>query len=134
MENLTDIRKRIKARRGRASRRLHGWSFAKLRTFVTYKAEAKGVAVVFIDPRHTSQTCRKCGYQHRSNRKTQSMFECRGCGYTVNADLNASFNIRNKHLGIFGKPLDARPPSVGPTSRKTQCGRPKGAARKSPHS
>ncbi len=61
LENLTDIRSRVKAMH-RFNRRLHGWSFAQLRAFVAYKAEAVGVRVVFIDPRHTSQTCSKCGH------------------------------------------------------------------------
>ena len=130
LENLTDVRKRIKGRGSKQRRRLHGWSFAQLRGFVTYKAEAAGVRVPFIDPRHTSQTCSQCGYQHRSNRKSQSLFHCRSCGFTLDADLNAARNIRAKHLGIFGIPLDARPPSTGPTSHKTQCGGAKAATRK----
>jgi IS605 OrfB family transposase len=121
LEDLTDIRKRIKARK-KQRRRLHGWRFAQLRNFVSYKAEAKGVLVVFIDPRHTSQTCSCCGHQHRSNRRSQSLFKCRSCGFILNADLNAARNIRAKHLGSFGTPLAARPPSTGPTSLKAQCG------------
>ena len=58
--------------------------------------------VVAIDPRHTSQKCAKCGYQSRSNRKTQALFLCKGCGYQLNADLNASYNIRSKHLASVG--------------------------------
>jgi hypothetical protein len=37
-----------------------GWSFYQLQRFIRYKAESLGVAVVFIDPRHTSQCCSKC--------------------------------------------------------------------------
>jgi transposase len=58
--------------------------------------------VVAIDPRHTSQTCSKCGYQSRSNRKTQALFLCKACGYQLNADLNAAYNIRSKHLASVG--------------------------------
>jgi putative transposase len=58
VENLTNIRTRVK-QRGRAQRRrLHSWSFTQLRGFLTYKAEAACCRVVGIDPRHTSQTCR----------------------------------------------------------------------------
>lgn len=130
LENLTDIRNGAKARGKRQRRRLHAWSFAQLRAFVSYKAEAKGVRVEFIDPRHTSQTCSRCGHQHRSNRKSQSLFQCRRCGFSLNADLNAARNVRAKHLGIFGKPLDARLPSTNPTGRKAQGGGPQGATRK----
>lgn len=133
LENLTDIRKRVKARK-RQRRRLHSWSFAQLKSFVAYKAENVGTRVVMIDPRHTSQCCSKCGHIHRNNRTTQSLFRCAKCEFSLNADLNAAINIRRKHLGTFGIPLRARLSSTSPTSRKTQCGRPKGATCKSmPH-
>ena len=105
LENLKNIRDTSKMGRGKKEskkrdnkRRLHSWSFAQLYSFVEYKAQARGVRVVKIDPRHTSQTCSKCGYQARNNRCSQSVFHCRSCGYQLNADLNASFNIREKYL------------------------------------
>ena len=76
-ENLKDIRAtsylgRSKQKKNvETKRRFHSWSFAQLHTFVAYKAEARGVNVVKIDPRHTSQTYSKCGHQHRSNRRSQ---------------------------------------------------------------
>lgn len=110
IENLTEIRTRVKARRGEAKRRLHSWSFAQLRSFLSYKAEAKGISVVAVDPRHTSQRCCKCGHIERANRKTQSLFECKCCGFRHNADLNASKNIRDKHLvGWATRPSSALP-------------------------
>jgi transposase len=89
-------------------RRLHSWSFAQFHSFLSYKAQERGIQVVKIDPRHTSQTCSKCGYQARNNRRSQSLFLCRQCGYCLNADLNASYNIRNKYvasLADFGTSL-----------------------------
>lgn len=130
LENLKDIRKRVRGRKGRQQRRLHGWSFAQLGGFVAYKAEAKGAQVALIDPRHTSQTCSRCGHQHRSNRKTQSLFKCRQCSFTLNADLNAARNVRAKHLGVFGIPLDVRSLSTDPTSLTTQGGGASAATRK----
>jgi putative transposase len=108
LENLTNIRERVTHRKGEGQRRMHSWSFAQLFGFITYKAEARGIRVVKVDPRHTSQTCSRCGYQHRSNRRSQSLFLCRKCGYCLNADLNASLNIREKYiasLADFGIPL-----------------------------
>ena len=105
LENLKNIRDTSKMGRGKKEskkrdhkRRLHSWSFAQLYSFVEYKAQACGIRVVKIDPRHTSQTCSKCGYQARTNRRSQSVFHCRSCGYQLNADLNASLNIREKYL------------------------------------
>ncbi len=98
LENLTNIRECSKIKHTETKRRLHSWSFAQLFGFIAYKAEARGMQVVKIDPRHTSQTCSKCGFQHRSNRRSQSLFLCRACGYCLNADLNAAKNIREKYI------------------------------------
>lgn len=104
LENLKYIRETSNMGRGKKDsqkrenkRRLHSWSFAQLYSFIEYKAQARGIRVVRIDPRHTSQTCSKCGHQARNNRRSQSVFHCRSCGYQLNADLNASFNIREKY-------------------------------------
>jgi putative transposase len=105
LENLTDIRKRTRQRNREGRRRMHSWSFAQVRGFIEYKAQERAIKVVAIDPRHTSQTCSKCGYQSRSNRSSQSQFLCRECGYELNADLNAAYNIRNKHQALFGMSL-----------------------------
>lgn len=104
VENLTEIRQRMKARKGTGlKRQMHQWSFARLRAMIAYKAEAKGIMVTGIDPRHTSQTCCKCGFKHRGNRKSQSLFHCRECHFELNADLNASRNIARKYLATLGK-------------------------------
>src|SRR5712692_303556 len=99
---------------------MHSWSFAQLYGFVAYKAAWKGVQVVKVDPRHTSQTCSKCGHQARNNRRSQSLFLCRKCGYCLNADLNASVNIREKYLASLaqdGTPVLSGPQSSGLSSQ-----------------
>lgn len=106
VENLTNIRTRVKARRGEAKRRLHSWSFAQLRSFLDYKAEALGCRAVGVDPRHTSQRCARCGFIYRGNRPSQSRFVCRSCGHRANADRNAALNIRDKHLVGWFSPSD----------------------------
>lgn len=99
LENLTALPSRTMLKKHtETQQRLHSWSFAQFQTFVFYKAQAKGIRVVKVDPRHTSQTCSRCGYQARNNRRSQSLFLCRQCGYCLNADLNASQNIREKYV------------------------------------
>lgn len=102
VENLTEIRTNGKRRGPQQRRQFHQWPFKRLRELLTYKAEAKGCNVVGIDPRHTSQTCSKCGYQHKLNRKSQSLFKCRSCNYQLNADLNGGRNIALKYLASAG--------------------------------
>jgi putative transposase len=117
VENLTNIRRRVKARRGEAKRRLHSWSFAQLKGFLEYKAEAAGRRVVGVDPRHTSQRCHACGHTHGGNRRSQADFRCRACSHTVNADLNAARNIRDKHLVGWGSAPSGGPWSTGLSSQ-----------------
>ena len=116
VENLTDIRTRVKQRGTIQRRRLHSWSFAQLRMFLTYKAESVGCRVVGVDPRHTSQTCSQCGVQDKRSRVSQAIFRCRSCGFELNADLNGARNIAAKHVQS-GRPalggLSVNQPIVG---------------------
>lgn len=105
VENLTDLRKRVKARRRtQTKRRLHAWPLASLRAKIAYKAQERGRTVVAVDPRHTSQTCSCCGHTARNKRRSPSAFVCRQCGYSLNADLNGARNIAAKYRAGRGKP------------------------------
>ena len=103
-EHLTHIRTRTKQRGREQRRRMHSWSFARLQTYTRYKAEARGCTVDAVDPRHTSQTCSRCGHQARNNRRARGLFTCRMCGYTLHADLNAAYNIAAKYQAAVGIP------------------------------
>ena len=89
MENLTNIRKRIKAGK-RMRSRLHRWAWAQLQEFVEYKAQAAGIHVIYVNPAYTSQTCAFCGNIGNRNRHR---FSCPLCGRLAHADLNAGLNI-----------------------------------------
>lgn len=92
VEDLTHIRKRVRARKSQRNR-LHSWSFAQLRQFLAYKAKLVGIPLTAIDPRNTSRTCPFCGVIDKANRKTQSIFSCQHCGHTEPADFVAAKNI-----------------------------------------
>ena len=92
LENLQGIRNRTTVRRKQRSRH-NGWAFYQLRKFIEYKAALAGVPVVLVNPRNTSRTCNQCRYCEKTNRKSQSEFRCRACGYTAHADYNAAINI-----------------------------------------
>ena len=69
------------------------WAFYELRNFIEYKAVIAGIPVIAVDPRNTSRTCSQCDYMTKTNRKSQSQFSCKKCGFTLNADVNAAKNI-----------------------------------------
>ena len=92
LEDLGGLRERTTVRRSQRRRHL-SWSFAQLRGFVEYKAAAKGVPVVLVDPRNTSRTCPSCGTVDRKNRLTRDEFRCVSCGLAGPADRIAATNI-----------------------------------------
>lgn len=98
LEDLTNIRTRGRRFNKATRRRLHAWPFRRQQMMLEYKAAEFGVWVVYIDPAYTSQRCSECGHTARNNRRSQSRFCCRECGYADNADVNAAKNIRNAAL------------------------------------
>ena len=88
LEELTNIRKRIKAGK-RVRTRLHRWGFRQLQMFVQYKAEAKGLSVLYVNPAYSSQLCSVCGCLGVRERH---LFKCL-CGNQQHADWNASQNL-----------------------------------------
>jgi len=52
-----------------------------------------GIIITEVNPAYTSQTCSKCGYVDKRNRKNQETFICGFCHKKQNADINASKNI-----------------------------------------
>jgi putative transposase len=97
LEDLTHIRERTTVR-AKDQAKHSGWAFAQLQGFVEYKAKLAGVPVVFVDARNTGKGCNVCGHIDKANRKSQSEFSCVACGHTVNADWNASRNVRDRAI------------------------------------
>ena len=65
---------------------------------VADKANASGVAVVFVDPHNTSRQCAACGHVAAENRESQAVFCCRACGHQAHADHNPAINILARGL------------------------------------
>jgi len=97
LEDLSGIRQTVRLRK-KQRKELHKWNFFQFEQFLAYKAEARGMKVEYVDARYTSQKCSACGYISRSNRQSQAFFKCKHCGFSLNADLNASRNIRQNYL------------------------------------
>lgn len=103
LENLTGIRERTTVRKKQRATH-HSWGFYQLAKFIEYKALLAGVPVVYIDPRNTSRECIACGHIDKANRKSQSVFSCKKCGHTANADQNAAMVIANRGRAALNQP------------------------------
>lgn len=78
------------------------------------KGQASGVAVIFVDPRHTSQECRACGHISPGSRESQAVFRCEQCGHADHADRNAAGNILARGLLLTtGELVPAHAPGHG---------------------
>jgi putative transposase len=95
VEDLSGIGTRTPVCKPQRSR-LNGWAFYELRCFLTYKAALAGIPLIPVDPANTSRECSACGYTAKNNRRSRDHFECRQCGFSCCADVNAARNIKSR--------------------------------------
>ncbi len=76
-------------------------AWGKVRLFTTYKAKRANKLVIAVPPYCTSQECSKCSHTHPDNRQSRAIFECQHCGFTANADFNASISVKNRGIRML---------------------------------
>ncbi len=69
-----------------------------------------------INPAFTSQRCSTCGHVAAESRKSQALFSCVACNFTLNADVNAARNIAAGHAVTARGGLR----NAGPANREPQ--------------
>jgi hypothetical protein len=74
-------------------------------------AAVSGVPVVLLNPSGTSLTCSRCGFGEKRQRHKE-MFRCWQCGFTANADANASLNISRWAHGYYHSQTGLLSPSL----------------------
>ncbi|WP_327748525.1 transposase [Streptomyces europaeiscabiei] len=89
-----------------------GWGLLRQRT--GHKAPGR---VEDVPAPYTSLRCSACGWIDKNSRKSQAEFVCSSCGFTCNADTNASINIA---AGQGGIPRPRRTAGAGGTTPPTQ--------------
>jgi IS605 OrfB family transposase len=105
IEDLSNIRN-ASLKKGKFLRsKINRWPYALFSFFVTYKAAAYGITVEKVSPKNTSRMCSKCGHIDKSNRDVFT-FKCISCGYTADADYNASKNIAARYISIGLNSID----------------------------
>lgn len=93
LEQLKNIQIGSKGRTNKTTRKyLSRWNLGLLHQVIEQKCEENRVELHYVSPKYTSQTCHICGHIDKGNRDGE-YFKCKKCGYTTNADINASINI-----------------------------------------
>ena len=95
------VKKYIRKMNKSKARSLNGWSFYRLKQFITYKAQEVGILVTEIDPAFTSQKCPNCGvnYNFRQKSERKSLIEtCPSCGYVLHHDIKGAYNICHSYI------------------------------------
>jgi IS605 OrfB family transposase len=120
---LEDLKGMTTPRRGRSEqgkpagsrsrslrRRLSQWPRKELHRQLTYKAQDRGVPIVWVDPYRTSRTCPRCGEVSKHRRRVGTKFDCVKCGWSCDRQLNAGLNLGAAALrttaGLGGLRLD----------------------------
>ena len=74
------------------------WSYNKFIKKIESISEEQGIELLKVSPAYTSQRCSKCGAIHKESRNGDR-YLCIVCGYSDDADHNASVNIL--HRGVY---------------------------------
>jgi len=107
--DLTDVRAivvedldvRNMSKRGKSSKEhrktLGNWNSRLLFGRLDNKCKESRALFVRVAPEYTSQKCSSCGVICKESRNGEK-YECKHCGTSLDADYNASINIRNRFL------------------------------------
>jgi len=108
LENLKNIRKRIKGNK-RMRSRLHRWAWHELQRFIDYKAESVGITVKYVNPAYSSQVCSQCG---SLGSRCKHLFKCLNCKSYQHSDINASLNLRKLGESVVSSMASINTPMV----------------------
>lgn len=101
MEDLINMNYKVRLR-GRMNKfqraeQAH-WNLSQVYRRIQDICDENRVLLIKIPPAYTSQRCSSCGEIHKESRQGE-IYHCISCGYTEDADYNASKNIL--HLGLI---------------------------------
>ena len=97
------------------SRRVSNWIRGKVIKYVEYKAKLNGIPVIEVSPAYSSQKCHICG---GDGERFSSIFKCKVCGRTYDADYNASVNIARRATSLLAGLRNRAPTGLRDDGRK----------------
>ncbi len=99
--DIKHIRQSIKYSK-KSNQKLHQWSFGKISSMISYKAEQLGIEVKTESEKYTSQTCPSCKHKHKPSGR---VYKCPKCGWTGHRDVVGASNIWTKYQGWAFNPV-----------------------------
>lgn len=82
------------------NRSLLNVGLGRIYTFIDYKANERGKALVKVPAAYSSRTCHACG-SRKTLRPSQAIFQCLDCNITLNADENAAKVIAQRGVKVI---------------------------------
>ena len=92
-ENLTWVSKKKKRTSRKQRNRFATWTKGTLMERLSIKLEEHNIKETIVNPAYTSQVCSCCD---RLGKRNGKLFTCTYCDKTIDADYNASINIKKR--------------------------------------
>ncbi len=78
------------------NRKLRRMHIQRIKDYLIKYCNDLGIKITQVNSAFTSQQCSSCSHIDKDSRVSQEMFSCVKCSYEINADINASNNIKNR--------------------------------------
>jgi len=128
---IGDVRDMANGKRmnAKSQQKISLWAHGRMRSLITYKAEAAGIEVPEPeDESFSTQTCPRCGQRHKP---TGRIYSCPACGFVAPRDVVGSVNILSHYL--HGEVGQIVPPSKVKYRQPFRVERPSVQTRRSEH-
>lgn len=112
--NGTRIKRSAQGKKKNARDKINRWPHGQFLFLASYKLQALGISVEFVNPKNTSRGCPSCGHVADANRHGL-YFKCGSCGHKGDADFVGSVNILQRF--VLSEHASAGTGSVNPHKR-----------------
>lgn len=114
LEDLSGVRSATEVVKRKDRYLTVSWPYYDLQKQIEYKAAARGIMVIYVNPAHTSQTCPHCGNVDRNARhRDRHEYVCPKCGFRTNDDRAAAMNIRARGMEQLDYRFRGKSPDAG---------------------
>ena len=114
LEDLSGVRSATEVVKRKSRYLTVSWPYYDLQQQIEYKAVARGIMVIYVNPTHTSQTCPHCGNVDKNARhRDRHEYVCPKCGFRTNDDRAAAMNIRARGMEQLDYMFRSKSPDAG---------------------